>query len=57
MKLELSEREQELIVVGLHMLQSDCIGQELHFEYESDLDGTPDPDEVGDLKDKIRGRS
>lgn len=46
-------REQKLIKYGLLVLEGLCFANELHHEVESELGGTPDPDEVRKLMEKI----
>lgn len=48
-----SKREIELITHGLYMLESACYGEELHYDAESELGGTPNPDEVRTLMDRF----
>ena len=48
-----SERETDLIMYGLYMLESVRYGDELTFA-ERDLGGTPDPDEVRAIMDRFR---
>lgn len=47
--MNLNLREQLLITNALYMME----GEDLHHEMESELGGTPDPDEVRALMDKI----
>lgn len=47
----LTEREQDLITTALYLLEEQ--GDELHHDLASDLGGSPDPDEVRELMDKI----
>ena len=51
--VELNNREKELITNALYILEDQCMGDELHPDIENDLGGTPDPDEVRALMDKI----
>lgn len=46
-------REKLLTTNALYMLESACHGEELHYDMESELGGTPEPDEVRALMDKI----
>ncbi len=50
---ETNKREQALIRVGLYLLESNCGGDELHHELVDDLGGTPEPEEIRTLIDKI----
>jgi len=52
-KLLFTEREAELITHGLYMLESACSNEELHYDTESELGGTPDPDEVRTLMERF----
>ena len=54
MKIELNEREVELITTALYILAGQCVGDEVHHELSSDLGGTPDDEEVWALKERFR---
>ena len=49
-----SEREKLLIRSALHILAGQCVGDEMHYETESDLGGVPDPDEVRTLLERFK---
>lgn len=51
--MELTDREKDLITSALHILETACIGDELHPDTADDLGGTPDDEEVRSLMDKI----
>ena len=51
--MKLSDREYELITNALYIMEGQCIGDELDYEIEEDLDGTPDPEEVRELMYKL----
>lgn len=50
----ITEREKTLILNGLHMIESQCHGDELHYEVKKDLGGTPDPKEIRKLMNRIK---
>lgn len=54
----LTEREKILIRKGLHMLESALYADELHYEYWSEFEetpeGVPSPKEVRTLMDKMK---
>jgi hypothetical protein len=54
MNLELTEREVELINSALYMLESACYG-DLDNDIICDLEGTPDPEEVRTLMERLDG--
>jgi len=49
-------RQQLLITNALYLLEGLCYGNELHHDMESELGGTPNPDEVRSLMDHIEGQ-
>ncbi len=51
--MQISEREKQLIVTALYMLESDCFSGDLHHELEEDLGGVPNPIEVRTVMNKI----
>ncbi len=55
--MEHTEREKDLILSALCILEGQCVGDELHFDTESDLGGTLNWKEVRDLMDKIKGEA
>lgn len=52
--LMFNERERELIIKALYMLETAYYAKELHYEIEDELGGTPDPDEVRALMDRVK---
>ena len=52
---DLTEREKLLITNGLYMLECACRGKELGSTLKEEFGGTPNPDEVRQLMDRIRG--
>jgi len=51
---KLNKREIDLITKALYIMEGQCAGDDLNWELEDELDGTPDPDEVRILMEKIR---
>jgi hypothetical protein len=52
--VNLTEREKELIVNGLYLLESQILEEELHHEMAAEL-GVTKPEEVRILMNKIQG--
>lgn len=50
-----SDRERDLMITGLSILEGECIGKELHPELEEELGGTPESEEIQALSNKIQG--
>jgi len=49
----LNERERELVLQALYMLEGGCHAEELDFDTITELGGTPDPDEVRELMERL----
>ena len=52
--MELIQREKQLITYALYIMEGQCAGGDLHYEIEDELGGTPDPDEIRNLMNKIK---
>ena len=50
---DLTEREKLLITNGLYMLESACRGEDLDETVREEFGGTPNPEEVRQLMDKV----
>jgi hypothetical protein len=48
-----TQREKDLIIKALYILECQCIGDELHFEIKNELGGTPSDDEVRELMERF----
>ena len=52
---DFTEREKLLITNGLYMLECACRGEDLDTVVKEEFGRTPDPEEVRQLMDRIRG--
>jgi len=53
--MNLNPREKTLITHALYIMECLCRGDDLDEELAEEMDGTPDPDEVRTLMEKIDG--
>jgi len=52
--VKFKKREKELIVKALYIMECACYGDELPHDIERELRGTPKPDEIRELMERIK---
>ena len=54
--MDFTKREIELIITGIHMLHSQCVCDDLDRDLAEELGGTPNDEEVFELKTRFLAR-